>query len=215
MAITPYFAAGSSSLPALVGLEEAGARYAGARLSLPDGEQRSADYIKIYPRGRAPLLVVDGVRIGENIAILTAIANLFPKAELLPLFNPLEIARAYELVAWFSSGVHVAFTQVSRPERYARDAAAWPALKMGGRENMLAAYAEIEDRLRDGRPWLLGERFSLADPYAHVFHRWASRLEVDTTAFPAFDAHAARLLARPSVQRALAREASPSLVVSA
>jgi glutathione S-transferase len=214
-AITLYFAAGSSSLPALVGLEEAGARYEAARLSLPDGDQRTPEYLRVYPRGRVPLLLVDGVRIGENIAILTTIAHLFPKAELLPLFDPLEMGQAYELLAWFASGIHVAFAQVSRPERYTRDQTAWPALKAGGRENMLAAYAEIDARLRDGRPWLLGERFSLVDPYALVFHRWASRLEVDTAAYPAFDAHAARLGERPSVQRALAHEASPRLLVSA
>ena len=93
---------------------------------------------------------------------------------------------------------------------------AWPALKAGGRENVLAAFDEIEDRLSHGGAWLLGEQFSLVDPYALVFHRWAPRLEIDTAAYPAFSAHAQRVLARPAVTRALAREASPQrLVVNA
>ena len=78
-------------------------------------------------------------------------------------------------MSWFSSGVHVAFAQVARPERYSRDAAVWPALKAGGREDMIAAYAELEARLSDERPWLLGTEFSLVDPYAYVFFRWAGR----------------------------------------
>ena len=215
MALTLYFAAGASSLPALVGLEEAGATFEAVRLALAEGQQRTPEYLSVYPRGRVPVLVVDGQTIGENVAVLSVIANLFPKARLLPLFDPIELGRAYELLAWFASGVHVAFAQVSRPERYSRDQTIWPALKAGGRENMLAAYAEIEARLRDGRPWLLGEAFSLADPYALVFHRWAERLEVDMTAYPAFSAHAARVRERPSVQRALAHETSPSILVSA
>jgi glutathione S-transferase len=159
--------------------------------------------------------VVDGVAIGENIAVLTAIDRLFPQARLLPSDDAVQLARAYELLSWFSSGVHVSFAQFSRPERYTRDDAAWPALKQGGRENMLAAYAEIETRLEDGRRWLLGESFSLADPYAHVFYRWAPRLEVDLEAYPAFKTHAELIAARPSFQRALAHEASQRTLAAA
>jgi glutathione S-transferase len=80
---------------------------------------------------------------------------------------------------------------------------------------MLAAYAEIEARLEDGRDWLLGQSFSLADPYAHVFYRWAPRLDVDLQAYPAFTAHAERIQARPSFQRALAHEASQRTLAAA
>ena len=215
MALTLYFAAGSCSLPALVGLEEAGAAFEAVRLVLAEGHQRTPEYLAVNPRGRVPLLVVDGVRIGENIAVLSTIANLFPRADLLPLGDPVELGRAYELLAWFASSVHVSFAQTGRPERYTRDQSAWPALKAGGRENLLAAYEEIEARLEDGRPWLLGARFSLADPYALVFHRWAERLDIDMAAYPAYSAHAERLRARPSVQRALAHETSPRVLIGA
>jgi len=215
MTLTLYFAAGSCTLPALVGLEEAGAAYEAVRLVLSDGDQRRPEYLAVNPRGRVPALVVDGVVITENAAVLTTLAHLFPAARLLPQGDPVQVGRAHELLAWFASSVHVSFAQVGRPERYTRDAGAWPALKVGGRENMLAAYAEIEARLADGRPWLLGDAFSLADPYALVFHRWAQRLDVDMAGFPAYSAHAARLQARPSVQRALAQESSPRTLAAA
>ncbi|MEW5686949.1 MAG: glutathione S-transferase family protein [Pseudomonadota bacterium] len=214
MAITLYFAAGSCTLPALAGLEEAGAAYEAVRLVLAEGHQRTPQYLAVHPRGRVPALVADGVTITENIAVLTTIAGLFPEAALLPV-DPVQQGRAYELLSWFASGIHVSFAQTSRPERYTRDEAAWPALRAGGRENMLAAYAELEARLEDGRAWLLGEAYSLADPYALVFHRWAERLGVETADYPAFDAHAARVRARPAVRRALEQEASPRLFVEA
>ena len=215
MSLTLYFAAGSCSLPALVGLEEANADFDAVRLVLPDGDQRRPEYLAINPRGRVPALVADGVTIAENIAVLTAIAQRFPEARLLPLQDLLQLARAYELFAWFASGVHVAFAQVARPERYTSDRSAWPALAAGGRANMLAAYAEIDARLEDGRPWLLGQDFSLADPYAHVFFRWAGRLGIDTADYPAFAAHAKRLQARPAVKRALAHETSDQTLTPA
>jgi glutathione S-transferase len=208
MSLTLYFAAGSCSLPALVGLEEANAEFDAVRLILPNGDQRRPEYLAIHPRGRVPVLVIDGVAISENIAVLTAIDRLFPQARLLPSNDVTQLARAYELLSWFASTVHVSFAQFARPERYTPDTSAWPALKAGGRENMLAAFAEIEARLEDGRNWLLGEEFSLADPYVHVFHRWTPRLEIDLSGYPAFQAHAQRLQARPSFKRALLREAS-------
>lgn len=216
MSLTLYFAGGSCSLPALVGLEEAGAQFEAVRLVLSDGDQRTPEYLAINPRGRVPVLALDGQTVGENVAVLTAIANRFPQAKLLPLGDEVLLGRAYELIGWFSSGVHVSFAQVFRPERFSRDESAWPAIRAGGRENVLAAFAEIEQRLQDGGPWLLGETFSLVDPYALVFHRWAPRLEIDASAYPAFSAHAQRVLARPAVGRAVTRESSPQrLVVNA
>lgn len=209
MSLTLYFASGSCSLPALVGLEEARAEFDAVRLVLAEGDQRSPEYLALHPRGRVPALAVDGQAIGENAAVLTLIAQAFPAARLLPAGDPIAVGRAYELIGWFSSSVHVSFAQVFRPERFARDEAAWPALKAGGRENVLTAFAELDERLDRGAPWLLGETFSLLDPYALVFHRWAPRLDISTSDFPAFDAHARRTLARPSVARAIARETTP------
>lgn len=215
MTLKLYFAAGSSALPALVGLEEAGASFDAVRLVLANGDQRRPEFLAVNPRGRIPVLEVDGVRIAENIAVLSTLAHRFPEARLLPAGDAVAVGRAYEWLAWFASGVHVSFAQTGRPERYTRDEAAWPALKAGGRENMLAAYEEIEARLDAAGPWLLGDRFSLVDPYALVFHRWAERLDIDMGAFPAYSAHAERVRARPSVQRALALEASAPVLVGA
>lgn len=216
MSLTLYFAGGSCSLPALVGLEEAGAQFEAVRLVLADGDQRTPEYLAINPRGRVPVLALDGQTVGENVAVLTAIANRFPQAKLLPFGDEVLLGRAYELIGWFSSGVHVSFAQVFRPERFSRDERAWPAIRAGGRENVLAAFAEIEQRLQNGGPWLLGEAFSLVDPYALVFHRWAPRLEIDASTYPAFSTHAQRVLTRPAVGRAVTRESSPQrLVVNA
>jgi len=206
MSITLYFADRSSALPALVGLEEAETDFEAVRLALPKGEQKSAEYRAIYPRGRVPALAIDGQVIGENLGVLTAIAFTFPEARLLPLADPLKLARAYELMGWFATTVHVAFAEIFRPERYTADQSAWPALAAGGLDQAALAYDEIESLLADGRPWLLGERFSLVDPYAVVFWRWAERVGIDTTAYPAFAGLAARVLGRPATQRALARE---------
>ena len=216
MSLKLYFAPGASSLAPLAALEEAGADYEGVRLVLAEQDQRRPEFLSISPRGRVPVLVADGQVITENVAILTAIAHRFPSARLLPFETPSLLARSYELIGWFASGVHIAFAEVFRPERFTDDDAAKAALKAGGRRNVLLAFEEIEAILQDSASgWLVGDRFTAVDPYALVFWRWAERLEIDTADYPAFTRHARRLFDRPAVQRAIARESGKAPVNAA
>lgn len=216
MTLKLYFAPGACSFAALVGLEEAGADFEPARLNFAEADQRKPEFLAVNPRGRVPTLVIDGAPLTENVAVLSYIARRFSEARLLPLDGSLRQARADELMAWFASGVHVAFANVFRPERFIADEAIRPVLAAGGRRAVLAAYDELEQRLAgSGGDWFLGEDFSLIDPYAYVFWRWGDRLELDRAPYPAFNAHAARLRARPSVQRALAHEAGQVAVAAA
>jgi glutathione S-transferase len=206
MTIRFYFAPRSSAFPALVGLEEAGAAFDAVRIDLSKGEQHDAAYRAIYSRGRVPAIVIDGRTIGENVGVLSAIAFRFPEAELLPIHDPVRLAQAFELMGWFASSVHVAFAQIFRPERFTRDESVWPALAAGGREQGRAAYLEIERLVSDGRETLIPGRFSLLDPYAAVFWRWAERAQIDVAPYPAYAALIARTLERPSALRAIAHE---------
>jgi glutathione S-transferase len=215
MSLTLYFAPGACSLAPLVALEEAGAPYQGVRLLLAEAEQRQPEFLAINPRGRVPVLIADGQVITENVAILTVIAQRFPLSNLLPFETPSLLARSYELIGWFASGVHVAFAEVFRPERFTDDEAAKAALKTGGRRNVLLAFEEIEAILQTASGgWLVGGRFTAVDPYALVFWRWAERLNIDIAEFPAFTDHARRLFERPAVQRAVAREAGKAPVAA-
>ena len=199
-----YFAEGSCAFASLVALEEAGVHFVARKIDMKANEQRSAAYLAINPRGRVPTLIADGRAITETIALLTYIANRFPNAGLLPLGDPGRLARAYELMSWFASGLHVTIAQIWRSTRFTQDATAIAALRAEGPVILLEDYREIE-RLMDG-PWLLGESYSVLDPYAVVFWRWGERLGFDMDRFPAWAAHRARVMARPAVERAVAIE---------
>ena len=132
MTLQLYFAPGSSSLAPLVALEELDIPYVGHRLDLAAGDQRKPEYLKVNPRGRVPTLVVDGQPVTEVLAILTYLAHRYPHSELLPLADPLKLAKAYEVMSWFASTVHVAFAQIARPERYADDEATFMCRPIAG-----------------------------------------------------------------------------------
>ncbi|TCS10065.1 glutathione S-transferase family protein [Caulobacter sp. BK020] len=209
MTLQLYFAPGSSSLAPLVALEEISIPYGAHRLDLAAGDQHKPDYLKVNPRGRVPTLLVDGQPVTEVLAILTYLAHRYPHSELLPLADPLRLAKAYEVMSWFASTVHVAFAQIARPERYADDEAVKAALATPGEARFARTLTDIERLAQAPGPWLLGESFSVVDAYALVIWRWAERRQIDTGRYPAWSAKAARAFARPSVVRALRREAAP------
>jgi glutathione S-transferase len=108
MTLKLYYAPGSSAFAPLVALEELGVAYDVHRVDLAAGEQRQPTYLRVNPRGRVPTLAVDGEPVTEVLAILTYLAHAYPHGGLLPLADPLKLARAYEVMSWFASTVHVA-----------------------------------------------------------------------------------------------------------
>jgi glutathione S-transferase len=215
MSLTLYYAPGACSLVPHVALEEAGAAFDTVRLSLADGDQRKPDYLVVNPKGRVPTLVVSGRSLTEVIAILTYLDRRFPGADILPGPDPYLTGRAYEVMSWFASTVHVAFAQITRAERYADDPHVKSALAAPGRERFVRALDAIETLAASKDAWLVGNAFSAVDAYALVIRRWAERIGVDLSAYPAWTAKADRALQRPSVVRALAHESAPVSAVAA
>ncbi len=82
--LTLYYAPGSSSFAAHIALTEVGASFESHRLSIPEKETRTPDYLAINPAGKVPALLVDGRVLTEVAAILFYLAKRYPEAGLLP-----------------------------------------------------------------------------------------------------------------------------------
>ena len=204
--LTLYFCPGACSTASHVALEETGAPYAEKPIMLPKGEQKTADYLKINPRGKVPALEVDGKILTENTAILTYLATTFPAKKLMPA-DPFEQARCISTMAWFSNIVHPAYTHYMRPERFAPDAAAQPGVKETGKKTFWTHLQEI-DALLAGKDWMMGKDFSVADCYALVFYGWGMRAELPMKELVNFTAFKERMLQRPAVKKVLVSEDS-------
>src|SRR5689334_13387876 len=200
-----YYAPGACSTASHIGLEESGAKYDSQALVFAKNEQKTPEYLKINPRGRVPALVMDEGTIVENTAILDYVAGKYAP-QLMPK-DPVQRARAISLMAWFSNNVHPAFTHIGRPERFASDVAAHENLKATGRENFYTALKEI-DGLLAGKPWIMGDQFTVVDGYALVFYGWGKRIGLPMAELKNYTAWKDRMLARPAVKRVLEREQS-------
>jgi glutathione S-transferase len=199
-----FYSPGACSLVPHIAFEEAGAEFEAVRTAIADKAHSRPGYLALNPRGLIPALEADGRVVTETIAILAWIGHRWPGGGQLPLDDLPALARVFELLSWFATTVHhggfgpifrARAAGIERPE----------AELAADRERLRGLFAEIDALLAPG-PWLLGERYSLAEPYPLTFRRWARRLELDVSPYRHWTAHARRILERPAVRRALARE---------
>ena len=202
--LTLYFSPGACSTASHIGLEETGAPYEERPTLLPKGEPKTEAYLKVNPRGKVPALSVDGKVIVENTAILTYLAERFPEKKLMPT-DPLEKARCISHMAWLSNTVHPAYTHYFRPERYAEGDACVASVKTTGRKTFFEVLGEV-DALLKGKQWIMGDQYTVADPYSLVFYGWGVRADLEMTKLANYTAWKERMLKRPAVRKVLESE---------
>ncbi len=203
--LTFYFAPGACSLASHIALEEAGAQFEPKPISLRKGQQMTPEYLALNPKGKVPMLVVDGLPLTENPAIITYLASLYPDAKLLPAGNSAQALQGLSLISFCAAGIHPVLSRFFGPQRFCDLPDATPnVIALATAAN--AKNFAIIDKMLEGKEYMLGS-FSAVDGYLLVFWRWCQHLKIDTTAFKYYAALAERVSARPAVQRALAREA--------
>ena len=206
--LTLYFSPGACSLASHIGLEETGAPYEAKPILLAKGQQKTEEYQKINPRGKVPALSVDGKILVENTAILTYLARRFPEKKLMPT-DPSEEARGIGTMCWFSSIVHPSYQRVNRPERFAEGEAAHAGVKENGRKSFWANCQEIDSMFR-GNEWIMGNDYTLVDPYALVFYGWGVRGGFPMKELGAYTAWQERMMKRPTVKKTVDAEQNVS-----
>lgn len=204
--LTLYFSPGACSLASHIGLEESGTSYETKPILLAKGQQRTEEYLKINPRGKVPTLDADGKILVENTAILTYLTRRFPDKKLMPA-DPAEEARCIGTMCWFSSVVHPSYQRAHRPERFAEGEAAATAVKENGKKSFWANCQEI-DAMIGGHDWVMGNAFTLVDPYALVFYGWGARGGFPMKELRSYTAWQERMMNRPTVRKCVEDEQS-------
>jgi Glutathione S-transferase len=200
-----YYAAHTCSLASHIALEDAAADYSTVRISFAAEEQRKPEYLAINPKGRAPALVTDKGVLTETPAILVFIAQRFPQARLAPLDDAFLFAQVQAFNSYLCSTLHVAHAHRMRGYRWADDAAAIAAMQRKVPESVAACYQLIEETmLRE--PWVMGETYTICDPYLFTMAQWLEQDGVDPSRFPKVLAHRHRMSERRQVQKAIAEE---------
>ncbi len=192
------------SLASHIALLDAGVDLRLHRLDIAGGAHQGGAYLVLNPKGRVPTLVTPSGSLTETPAILAYIAQTHPEAGLAPT-DPYEFARLQEFCSYIASTLHVAHAHRMRGHRWVDPAntEAINAMRAKIPESVGAAFAYVEDTYLRG-PYVMGDTYSIADPYLFTVSRWIDGDGVDPAPLPKVLAHRAMMLTRATVQKALA-----------
>lgn len=198
-----FYTPNTCALASRIALEETGVEFELARVDFAAQEQRSEAFLKINPKGRVPALVTERGILTETPAILIYIAQAHPHANLAMLDDAYEFARLQAFNSYIASTVHVNHAHGRRGGRWADLEASHADMKAKVPETMASAMRLIELDFFEG-PWVMGEQYTVADPYLFTIETWLKGDGVEIEDFPIIKDHFERMSARPAVQRALA-----------
>ena len=200
-----YYAAHTCALASHIALEDAGAEYSTVRISFAAEEQRKPEYLAINPKARVPALVTMRGILTETPAMLAFIAQSFPKARLAPLDDPFAFAEVQAFNSYLCATLHVAHAHRMRGTRWADDPAAIAAMQRKVPDSVGACYELIENKMLRG-PWVMGETYTICDPYLLTVAQWLEGDGIDPSRFPKVRNHRERMSERAAVRKAIAEE---------
>lgn len=198
-----YFAPNACSLAVHIAAREAGIPIALVPVdltthTLADG----SDYYAVNPRGYVPALALDdGTVLTEVAALVQYVADLRPEANLAPKAGTLDRVKLHAWLTFIGTELHKQFS----PWLWHADTAESTVRAITDRIAM--RFAEL-DRVLAEKPFLMGERFTIADAYAFAIVRWAPLMKMSLDAYPSLAAWLDRIAARPQVAAAIAAERS-------
>jgi glutathione S-transferase len=196
-----YYAPGACSLAPHIVLRELGEDFILVKVSMQTRQtDDGADFNTINPKGYVPAMrLANGETLTEGAAISAFLADNKPDSGLVPRAGTLERARVNEWLVFINSEVHKTLGGLFNP-------AVTEDQKKALVERFATRLDYVEKSLSDGRAYLTGDTFTIADPYLFVVVNWTNMLGIDIAKWTHVKAFQARVAARPHTQAAMKAE---------
>jgi glutathione S-transferase len=172
-------------------------REAGLPVEVIKADTKSPEFQKINPKGYVPVLQLDdGQYLTEGVAIVQYLADQKPEAKLAPKNGTLERYRLAEWLNYIATELHKGYAGVAKKP---------PEEKKALLDSLSKKFSWLAAHLQ-GNPFLLGERFTVADAYLFTVLTWSGARGVDLAQWPALKSYFDKIAARPAVKDALQAE---------
>ncbi|MBK0391383.1 glutathione transferase GstA [Ramlibacter algicola] len=195
-----YYSPGACSLSPHIVLREAGLAF--EPVLTPTKTHKTADgtdYYTINPLGYVPMLELDdGTRLREGPAIVQYIADQVPTKNLAPANGTLPRYRLQEWLTFIGTEIHKSFSPLFN--------AAMPEEGKQIYRDRLSNRFQFVDGQLEGKQYLMGDNFTVADAYLFTVSGWTKPLNIDISGFKNLLAYRDRVSARPAVQEAMKAE---------
>jgi glutathione S-transferase len=201
MTMTLYYSPAACSLAPHIVLREIGATFDLVKVSTKSHKTESGgDFYAVNPKGYVPALkLADGQILTEGPAITQHLADGKPESGLAPKPGTIERARVNEWLVFIGTELHKSFSPLFNP-------ASTDEMKTASKERITTRLGFVETALGDGRSYLTGETFTVADAYLFTVANWTNFTAIDLGPWPKLKAFQARVAARPHTQAALKAE---------
>ena len=195
-----FYASGACSLSPHIVAREAGIDLQLQKVDLTTQTIATAgDFLSVNPKGYVPALQLDsGEILTEGPAIVQYLADLKPQSGLAPPAGTLARYRLEEMLGYINSELHKSYSPLFRPDIPAETRAEQQAY-------LLRRYALIDQQL-EGRKYLFGDTFTVADAYLFTVTGWAEYVKLDLSQYANLRTFQQRVAARPAVQAAMKAE---------
>jgi glutathione S-transferase len=196
--VTFFHAPQSRSGGTLALLEELGADYDLHLLNLKAGTQRQDDYLAINPMGKVPAIRHDEALVTEQPAVMMYLADLYPEAGMAPAVGDPLRGPYLRWMVYYGSCFEPALIDRSLQ----REPAPPSTSPYGTWDNVLDTLTAQLGRA----PYMLGDRFSAADVLWGNALNWTTMFKL-VPELPVIRAYIDRVVGRPAMQRAAAKDA--------
>lgn len=195
-----YFSPGAGSLASHIAFREAGFPLDLEKVDLEKQQTAGGeDYSKVNPNGYVPAVKLDdGQILTEGPAILQYIADQNPGSGLAPANGTAERYRLIEWLNFISTEIHKTFSPLFNPSLT-------PEWRKNQLELLDRRLGFLVEKLQ-GKPYLMGDKFTVADAYLFTNLGWMHHLRLDMEKWPTLKEYMARVGARPAVKEAMKAE---------
>ena len=195
-----YYSPGACSLSPHIVLRESGLAFTLEKVDLRDKKTESgADFSAINAKGHVPALALDSREVlTEGPAIVQYVADRAPEKQLAPAAGSIARYQLQEWLNFISSELHKSHAPLFMPNTPSDYK---PVLL----QTIGTRYSYIAQQL-EGKNFLLGDTFTVADAYLFTILSWAGHVGVDLSKWPILQQYQQRIAARPAVQAALKAE---------
>jgi glutathione S-transferase len=181
-------------------------------------ETYEVELVPRYPGGEAPdvlarlnplrqvpvLRLPDGQIMTESAAIALYLADKHPKAGLAPSPDSTERAAYLRWVVYLATNIYMTGLAAYFPDRYTSDQNGGKCVKSAALSRMAREW-EVYAEALGGRPYILGDRMSVADIYAAMQATWNFDVPAFFKKHPNLRAMYDRVTAHPAIAKVWGR----------
>jgi len=195
-----YYSPGACSMAPHIVLREAGLKFDAEKVDLKGKRTSSgADYARINPKGYVPALELDNGNILTEVGVIIQyVADQKPDLSLIPKAGTMERYREMEWINFISTEIHKTFGPLWKPNT--------PEETRQNQKTLLANRFDYLAKQLEGKQYLMGENFTVADAYLYTVMNWTNVHKIDLAPWPILQTFMARVATRPAIVETLKAE---------